>query len=654
MSKNKPLILVLEDEKSQRDYYELLLSETGFNVKSYSYYEDAVAALDIYEFHAFVVDLKVDVKEQKNAGAGGDNFMKIALQKYPGAPIAVISAFFGNDWGTRLTRLFMETTSCLYAHIEKPGELKLKDWAKRALQYYHLKYPPKASASHYHSEDVRVRKIVNELLPVVASSSLPVFIIGETGTGKEDIARLIHNHPENPFRNGPFVAVNCAAVNDELLLSELFGHVHGAYTGAHAHRLGWFLEASGWNYDTQNKAKTTPNVSYLPWLESCNKQIKYATKAKDSTNTEDVILMNNIYHIADESHAEYVFADTHPGTLFLDEIGDLTPSAEVALLRALDGYGIRPLGYTGPALLPHCCIIAATNRIKNTSDLRDDTMSNGSKKGIRKELYHRLAGWVLELPPLRERRTKDRSMEWIMSLEKWAARDSLHFQEGDLETFANSFTADKEGRLWDGNWRELKYFYARAKSIALRRKGNHLIKKEDLDFASQWVLVDEYAGDNEQLNLSFGKEENNIISEKLFDSNREIVVRLECILVIHYVLQECENKPMIGIDRIIDEIDFTPLELCNKVLRLVAKEDLLKEAIKIAQEAGRITNPAIDMLMDKKGALKSWWRGNAVQTGYIINHNFTKYKSILNIVEKLSPTNFYISKGYLKVKDNGY
>ena len=73
MSKNKPLILVLEDEKSQRDYYELLLSETGFNVKSYSYYEDAVAALDIYEFHAFVVDLKVDVKEQKNAGAGGDS-----------------------------------------------------------------------------------------------------------------------------------------------------------------------------------------------------------------------------------------------------------------------------------------------------------------------------------------------------------------------------------------------------------------------------------------------------------------------------------------------------------------------------------------------------------------------------------------------------
>jgi DNA-binding NtrC family response regulator len=223
MSKDRPLILVLEDEKSQREYYELLLIEIGYDVKTYSYYEDAVSALDTYEFHAFVIDLKIDVKEQKNAGAGGDSFMKIALQKYPGAPIAVISAYFGNDWGTRLTKLFMETTSCLYAHIEKPGEQKLKEWAQKVLQYYHLKYSEKRLKSNYHSEDIRVKKIVDELMPVVASSRLPVFIIGETGTGKEDMARLIHNHVDNPFRQGRFVAVNCAAVNDELLLSELFG-----------------------------------------------------------------------------------------------------------------------------------------------------------------------------------------------------------------------------------------------------------------------------------------------------------------------------------------------------------------------------------------------------------------------------------------------
>ena len=650
MSKDKPLIMVLEDESSQREYYELLLIEVGFDVQTYSYYEDAVIALDMHEFDAFVVDLKIDVKELINAGAGGDTFMKIALHKFPCAPLAVISAYFGNDWGTRLTKLFMETTSCLYAHIEKPGEQKLKDWAHKVLQYYHLKNPPKVSASHYHSEDVRVRKIVKELLPVIASSSLPVFIMGETGTGKEDIARLIHNHQENPFRHGPFVAVNCAAVNDELLLSELFGHVHGAYTGAHAHRLGWFLEASGWNYDTQNKAKPTSTASYLQWLESCNKLIKYATKAKDRKNTENVILMNNIYHIADESDAEYVFADTQPGTLFLDEIGDLTPSAEAALLRALDGYGIRPLGYTGPALLPHCCIIAATNRIKNTSDLRDDTMTGDSRKGIRKELYHRLAGWVLELPPLRERRTKDQSMEWILSLEKWAARDGLHFQEGDLEKFANSFTSDKERKIWDGNWRELKYFYARAKSVALRRNGNHVIRKEHLDFASQWVLVDENASDSEQLYPSVGEEVRNLLAGKLLESNNEAEIRLECILATHFVLQECENKPAIVIANIVDEIDFTPLGLCNEVLEIVANKELLMETIKLSQATGRITNTAIDMLMSNNGALKVWWRRNAAQTACVIKQDIIKFKPIFNIIEKLSPASFYISCGCLEVK----
>ena len=129
MEKDKPLIMILEDELSQREYYGYLFAEIGFSVKTYSFYEDAVDALEKYEFDAFVVDLKIDVREKQNADAGGDTFMKVALQKYPGSPVAVISAHFGDDWGTRLTKLFMEISSCLYAHIEKPGEKKLKEWA---------------------------------------------------------------------------------------------------------------------------------------------------------------------------------------------------------------------------------------------------------------------------------------------------------------------------------------------------------------------------------------------------------------------------------------------------------------------------------------------------------------------------------------------
>ena len=642
----RPLILVLEDERSQRDYYELLLTNSGYDVKAYSYLEDAVAALDDHDFDAFVVDLRIGVKDPINANAGGDDFIKIALNKFPFAPLAVISAFFGNDWGTRLTRLFMETTSCFYAHIEKPGEQKLIDWSKKVLQYYNLKNT--MTGSNYHSEDIRVRKIVDDLIPVVAASSLPVFLIGETGTGKEGIARLIHNYPDNPFRKGPFVAVNCAAVNDELLLSELFGHVQGAYTGAHAHRLGLFLEASGWKWKCKgvNKSSSSPTASYPQWLESCNgNRIKYAAMAKDNVDksVDNVVLMNNLYNITDSPQADYIFADTIPGTLFLDEIGDLTPAAEAALLRALDGYGIRPLGYTGPALLPHCSIIAATNQINSTSDLRDLEHPAKTRKGIRKELYHRLAGWVLELPALRERKMKDGTLEWIMSLKKWATRDGLHFQDGELECFARSLTEDKQGNIWDGNWRELRYFYARARAIASRRNGgSHIIRKEDLEFAGKWVLLDDYSIDNEPCpsdNVSR-------IGEDPSVSYEDVTIRLDCVLAIDHVLRECEERS-IGIN----DVEFTNLGLCDEALRAVADKILLAESIKAVQDGGRITNPAVDILMDnKRGALKVWWRGNAAQTAAAIN-NSTKYTPLVNIIEKLSPTNFYIKNGRIETKN---
>ena len=78
---------------------------------------------------------------------------------------------------------------------------------------------------------------------VVSRSSAPVLLFGETGTGKEIIARAIHEH--SPFRSGPFRRVNCGAISPELIDSELFGHEQGAFTGAHARRKGWFEQADG-------------------------------------------------------------------------------------------------------------------------------------------------------------------------------------------------------------------------------------------------------------------------------------------------------------------------------------------------------------------------------------------------------------------------
>lgn len=628
----KPTILLLEDEKAQRDYAALLLTEIGYDVKSYSYLEDALDALDVHMFDAFVVDLKIDVKTPANYNCGGDEFIRIAMSKYPDAPIAVLSAYFGDDWGARLSKLFMQTTSCLYYHIAKPGEEKLKEWAEKAINYYYLKNPPEKTT--YHAEDTRVREIVHDLIPMVAAAGMPVFLLGETGTGKEGIARLIHSHQDNPFRQGPFIAVNCATVSDDLLLSELFGHVHGAYTGACEHRLGLFLEASGWKSKKDHSLKDGARMSYREWLKSCNQErIQYAAILRDYVSAENIVLMNNPYNIVNESQAEYIYSSNAPGTLFLDEIGDLTPAAEAALLRVLDGYGIRPLGYTGPALLPNCQIIAATNKITSTSDLVDTTYNNKNKGpglGFRKELYHRLAGWVMELPPLRDRFTKAGKPEWIVSLQKWAAKDNMHFQDGVLEEYANSI-AQKE-KIWDGNWRELQYFYARAKALAKRNKDNHVIRKYDLEFAGKWVLLDA----------------SNVELEDIDNAGKEATIRLDCILALHHLLQNNRNESG---EKEHTGLNTDTLDLCPETLFYMSSMQLLEDALRVASDAGRITNTSVDILMAKKSALKAWWRGNAMQIASIINKS-PKYKQIASIVEKLSPSNFHLnSNGIMEVKN---
>ena len=84
---------------------------------------------------------------------------------------------------------------------------------------------------------------VLERVEMVARSDAPVLLFGETGTGKEVVARRIHQ--QSPFRHGPFRRVNCGAIAPELIDSELFGHEKGAFTGALGQRLGWFEQADG-------------------------------------------------------------------------------------------------------------------------------------------------------------------------------------------------------------------------------------------------------------------------------------------------------------------------------------------------------------------------------------------------------------------------
>lgn len=225
----------------------------------------------------------------------------------------------------------------------------------------------------------------------VADTNTTVLVLGESGTGKELLANLIHY---SSGRDGkPFVKINCGAIPETLLESELFGHEKGAFTDARSQRMGRFEEANG-------------------------------------------------------------------GTLFLDEIGEMTPQAQVKLLRVLqDGEFTRVGGKN--TIKTDVRVIAATN-----VDL-EKAVEAGT---FRKDLFYRLSVFPISLPPLRDRaedinllvfhfleRYKDKSGRFISGISKDAMRALVNYE-------------------WPGNVRELENAIERAVIIAAGRQ----IELEDL------------------------------------------------------------------------------------------------------------------------------------------------------------------------------
>lgn len=167
-------------------------------------------------------------------------------------------------------------------------------------------------------------KSVNELMEKALDTNITVIISGETGTGKELVAKAIHYNSKRKDKS--FVAVNVPAIPSELIESELFGHEKGAFTGASSRRIGRFEEADG-------------------------------------------------------------------GSLFLDEIGEMEQNLQTKLLRVLQEKEIVRVGSNRP-VKTDCRIIAATNK-----NLKEEV-----KKGrFREDLYYRLLGLPIEMPPLRDR-----------------------------------------------------------------------------------------------------------------------------------------------------------------------------------------------------------------------------------------------------------
>jgi transcriptional regulator with PAS, ATPase and Fis domain len=222
---------------------------------------------------------------------------------------------------------------------------------------------------------------VLELAARVAPLDTTVLVYGESGTGKEFVVRLIHD--QSPRAAGPFVSINCAALTEALLESELFGHVRGAFTGAVRDKAGLFEVAGG-------------------------------------------------------------------GTIFLDEIGEVAPTVQAKLLRALQEREIRRVGGER-SIRVDARVVAATNR---------DLLAAVQAGRFREDLYFRLGAFIITVPPLRERREDIPALVHSF-LVRTAAR---------LKKDVRAVSADAMSALmaypWPGNVRELEHAVERAVILA--------------------------------------------------------------------------------------------------------------------------------------------------------------------------------------------
>ncbi len=212
-------ILVVDDEKSQREILEMILSGEGYNVTTASSGEAALKFVRDNRFDLVLTDLKM-------TGMDGIELLGQLLAYDSSIIVMLLTAHGSIESAKEALR------RGAFDYLEKPYDREqLLEAISRALSKLESLDTEIVSAS---PEMEAVKKMILK----VARSSSTVLIRGESGTGKELIARAVHN--QSPRVTEMFQAVNCAAINENLLESELFGHERGSFTGAHAEKKGLF------------------------------------------------------------------------------------------------------------------------------------------------------------------------------------------------------------------------------------------------------------------------------------------------------------------------------------------------------------------------------------------------------------------------------
>lgn len=233
-------ILIADDDPVSCQLFSETLESEGFRVEQVASGDEALECLRDESHDLLIIDVRMP-------GISGLEVTRIVHDKYPALPIVVMTAFGSIETAVEAIH------EGAFDFISKPMNLaELNKIVARALSQRSLR---RHSESHVAAEDENPPELgriigkspamleVYKTVARVAPTKSTVLILGESGTGKELIARAIHEH--SPRANRPFVAVDCGALTETILESELFGHMRGSFTGAFADKKGVFEDAQG-------------------------------------------------------------------------------------------------------------------------------------------------------------------------------------------------------------------------------------------------------------------------------------------------------------------------------------------------------------------------------------------------------------------------
>jgi two-component system nitrogen regulation response regulator GlnG len=322
-----PAILVVDDDRSVVRTVRSAFQNT--NIAVFSGESVGESLRTIGERHPDVLLLDIMLPDQSGL-AGFERIQKLD----PKLPVIFVTAS-----GTSHTAIEAVKRGAFDFLVKPLDVAKVRELVDQALKIRHFTHDPvrisAASAQGTEQDATKADLLVGrcpamqevyKAIGRVAQQNVHVLVRGESGTGKELVARAIWQH--GPRAGRPFLAVNCAAIPETLLESELFGHERGSFTGATSRRVGKFEQG-------------------------------------------------------------------HGGTLFLDEVGDMTPLMQSKVLRALQDRRFERVG-GNETIEADVWIVAATNR---------DLEAMVAAGQFRADLYYRLNGFPIVLPPLRERGT---------------------------------------------------------------------------------------------------------------------------------------------------------------------------------------------------------------------------------------------------------